>query len=80
MFAHSPKGVLYWGWVRLALGMAQMGLAMATAVSFLQDGFAPLTWSLVVCACAATGLSRYLYRGKPGPGAAQRAGLPAGRQ
>jgi hypothetical protein len=56
-----------WGWLRLALGQAQMWLAFATLWSLLAEGFAWITWILLAAATAATTVSRVLYRGKSEP-------------
>jgi hypothetical protein len=57
--------VLLWGWFRLAFGVLQMTLALASVVALLTVGLRPMTWGLVASATAATLLSRWLYRIRP---------------
>ena len=56
-----------WGWLRLALGWAQMALAGAVVVALIAVGIRPVTWALVTGALAAVAASRIIYRGRPGP-------------
>jgi hypothetical protein len=56
--------VWIWGWLRLAMGHAQMWLALAAFCSLLVLGFEPQTWILAAAATLATLLSRVLYHGK----------------
>ena len=53
-----------WGWMRLAIGLAQMGFALAGAIMLLSNGFCPAMWICFAFASAATILSRFLY-GRP---------------
>jgi hypothetical protein len=56
-----------WGWLRFALGQAQMWLVVATLWALLAEGLAWITWTLLAAASAATAVSRLLYRGKSEP-------------
>lgn len=56
-----------WGWLRLALGWAQMGFAASAMVSLILSGLSEMTWILVGCSTAATLVSRGLYRGRRQP-------------
>ena len=53
-----------WGWMRLAIGLAQMGFALAAAVMLILNGPCPAMWICFAFASAATILSRCLY-GRP---------------
>lgn len=57
------RHALVWGWLRLALGLAQIGLSVGAAVCFLTSGLTPLTWFFIITAMTATVASRTLYRG-----------------
>ncbi len=64
--ARSPR-ILYWGWLRLAVGVIQMACSAYAAFLIFQVGFQPATWEFIVGAIAATAISRLLYRGEPDP-------------
>lgn len=67
MPAPTAKEVVVWGWLRLILGTAQIGLSAAAVVALFAIGLEPETWVLIGAAMAATCLSRILYRGRRGP-------------
>jgi hypothetical protein len=79
----SSKRILYWGWLRMALGVVQMSCALSAAFAIFAVGLQPVTWALVIGAFAATALSRLLYRGQPDPNLKHLPGLhstnPRGR-
>jgi hypothetical protein len=56
------RRVRLWGWLRFALGVLQMVLALAGAVALGTGGLRPVTWGLVAGATAASRLSWWLYR------------------
>ncbi len=49
-----------WGWMRLVIGLAQMGFALAAAVILLSNGLCPSMWIRFAFASAVTILSRCL--------------------
>ena len=53
-----------WGWMRLVIGLAQMGFALAAAVILFSNGLCPAMWICFAFASAATILARCLY-GRP---------------
>lgn len=59
--------LLYWGWLRMVLGVLQMSSAAAAVYAVFKIGFEDVTVALVLLAFATTALSRWLYRGKPDP-------------
>ncbi len=65
-FALSHR-IVYWGWLRLAVGVIQMASSTYAIFLILQIGFQPATWAFILGAFAATAVSRLLYRGKPDP-------------
>jgi hypothetical protein len=58
---------LVWGWFRLLLGLAQMGLAAAGFVLLIMVGVQIVTVLFLLGATAATIASRLLYAGRRGP-------------
>lgn len=56
-----------WGWLRFALGIAQISLVFASVGLLLLVGLHPLTLISVVSATLLTIVSRVLYRGQKGP-------------
>lgn len=58
---------LFWGWLRLVLGIAQMALVGAAVVAFLYGGLSDVTVGCFLAASAATLLSRVLYHGRHQP-------------
>ena len=59
--------LLYWGWLRMTLGVLQMSCALAAAYAIFRVGFEPVTWALAAGAFASSALSRWLYRGRRDP-------------
>jgi len=56
-----------WGWVRLALGVGQMTLALATAGLLFLVGLHAVTWIFLAVTMILTITSRLLYHGRKGP-------------
>ena len=56
-----------WGWLRLALAFAQMGLVVAAVISYFRVGLDTTTLLLVIAATVATLVSRHLYEGRRSP-------------
>jgi hypothetical protein len=52
----------------MVLGAIQIGASVSAMLALGEFGLHPVTWTLAGCACAATALSRVLYRGKSHPG------------
>lgn len=67
MAREDREKLLLWGWLRMVLGAVQMAASVAAVVVLFRDGLGPVAWILVGVACAATLLSRFLYRGFDGP-------------
>jgi len=55
------------GWVRLALGVGQMTLALATAGLLFLVGLHAVTWIFLAVTMILTITSRLLYHGRKGP-------------
>ena len=56
-----------WGWMRLLIGLTQMGFALAAAYLLIESG---LNWRSAIAASmctVATVASRYLFAGRPDP-------------
>lgn len=58
---------LVWGWIRLALGIAQVSFAVMGVTSLLIVGTKWPTSLFVICAFITTTISWLLYRGKSDP-------------
>ena len=76
----TSKEVFVWGWLRLLLGAAQLGLSAAAVFALFAIGLETETWVLVVGAMAATCASRILYGGKRGPRFKTSGGEPPARR
>lgn len=63
----TAREVVVWGWLRLFLGAAQVGLSAAAVFAFFAVGLETETWVLVGAAMLATCASRILYGGSRGP-------------
>lgn len=63
----SAQRRFLWGWSRLALGVAQMGLAAWAVVVLIGEGFSVRLWILIAAATLATATSRVLFRGRKSP-------------
>jgi hypothetical protein len=59
----TKQEALIWGWLRVALGMLQIGLSTGAIVMLFELGPQPVTWSLLGGAIGAVAASRFLYRG-----------------
>ena len=57
-------GAFVRGWMRLVIGLAQMGFALAAAVMLISKGPCPAMWICFAFASAATIVARCLY-GRP---------------
>ena len=57
---------LVWGGLRFFLGLAQMWLALGALALLVTIGLRPVTYVFAGAATAATIISRFLYRGRPG--------------
>lgn len=66
--------VVHWGWVRLVLGVLQISCSAYAVFLIFQIGLQPIAWVFIFAAFAATGVSRLLYRGRPGPALEDREG------
>lgn len=55
-----------WGWLRVALGIGQMTLAIATGGLLLLIGFHYITWIFFAVTMILTITSRLLYHGRKG--------------
>ena len=64
----AERDKLIWGWLRLALGMAQIVLSTAALVLLSAVGLQSITWVFILGAAIAMVVSRLLYHGRPGPG------------
>jgi hypothetical protein len=58
---------LVWGWLRLFLGFAQMGMVAAAVGSLIVVGVARITVVFVIMATTFTVMSRIIYRGRSTP-------------
>ena len=56
-----------WGWSRLALGIAQMGLAAWAVVLLIAEGLSVRFWILIAASTLATATSRFFFRGRKSP-------------
>ena len=63
----TVKDLVVWGWLRLFLGAAQVGLSAAAVFALFAVGLETETWLLVGAAMLATCASRILYGGSRGP-------------
>jgi hypothetical protein len=57
-------GAFVLGWMRLVIGLAQMGFALAAAAMLILKGPCPAMWICFAFASAATIVARCLY-GRP---------------
>jgi uncharacterized membrane protein YhaH (DUF805 family) len=64
----AERDKLIWGWLRLALGMAQIVLSTAALVLLSAVGLRSITWVFILGAAIAMVVSRLLYHGRSGPG------------
>jgi hypothetical protein len=53
-----------WGWMRLLVGLLQMGLSAGAFISLIVVGLAPISLWFVIGATAATSVSLIVYRGR----------------
>jgi hypothetical protein len=51
-----------WGWMRLFIGLLQMGLSAGAFISLIVVGLAPISLWFLIGATAATGISLFIYR------------------
>lgn len=61
----QTRAVFVWGWLRLVLGVMQMGFSLAALIRLAEGNLDSITWLLAGAACAATLISRLAYRGMP---------------
>jgi uncharacterized membrane protein len=58
---------LFWGWLRLVLGIMQMVLAVAGIITLIVYGLHNITLIFFAGATAAMVISRLIYSGRSGP-------------
>jgi hypothetical protein len=63
----ETRHAFIWGWLRMALGIGQMSVALVSVITLIAVGFQPITYALVALATALTLLSRILYKGRKDP-------------
>ena len=63
----SNEHRLLWGWIRLVLGLSQMGFALATVYALAFDGLHWRAGVAALIAAIAAATSRFLYAGRPDP-------------
>jgi hypothetical protein len=56
-----------WGYLRLALGLAQISLSTTALALLFTVGLHPFTWAVLAAGTATTITSRLLYGGRPDP-------------
>lgn len=59
--------LIVWGWLRLALGVAQITLVIWAIVLIAKSGLQPKTGVVIGLGFIALAVSRWLYRGRKGP-------------
>ena len=64
---NSQSTVIVWGWLRIVIGLLQMGLSVAAFTLLIRYGFEPISIWCVGGATAATAVSLYLYRRRKRP-------------
>lgn len=67
----ARRTLFVWGWLRLALGCAQMVLSIWGLILFLKMGGTIETGIVVGVAFLAFAASRWIYRGRKPPGGRQ---------
>jgi hypothetical protein len=69
LFVMTPtaKELIVWGWLRLALGFAQIALVGLSIGSLVTVGVRPLTWVFAITATALTAVSLLIYKRRPAP-------------
>ena len=68
----DKRQMFVWAWLRAALGVAQMTLAVTTFGLFLIVGFRAITWLFFGITISLTFISRFLYRDRKGPNTTEK--------
>ena len=68
----AAKERIVWGWLRLALGFAQIALVGLSIGSLITVGARPLTWGFAIAATTLTVISLLIYKRRPGPNPRER--------
>jgi hypothetical protein len=68
----AVKERIVWGWLRLALGFAQIALVGLSVGSLLTVGVRPLTWVFAIAATVLTAVSLLIYKRRPAPHSRER--------
>ena len=63
----AARQKIVWGWLRVALGIGQMTLAIAMGGLLLLMGFHYITWIFFAITMILMITSRLLYHGRKGP-------------
>lgn len=63
----AAKEQIVWGWLRLALGFAQIALVGLSIGSLITVGPRPLTWVFAIAATTLTLISLLIYKRRPAP-------------
>ncbi len=68
----AAKKRMVWGWLRLALGFAQIALVGLSIGSLITVGPRSLTWAFAIAATTLTLISLLIYKRRPAPNSRER--------